>query len=76
VPEAINDNDPALESVSKSVRDQGLDLGEPWPLPEDFLLKEQVYASCWIIWGLVEIFPGFLGSLDKFRRYRSPQQRI
>jgi hypothetical protein len=47
VPEGFNDNDPGLEAGNKSVRDQRLGPGEPRPLPEDFLLTEQVYASYW-----------------------------
>jgi hypothetical protein len=47
VPEGIDNNDPGLEADNKSVRDQLLDSGEPRPLPEDFLLTGQVYASCW-----------------------------
>lgn len=45
VPEGFNDNDSELEAGNKSVRDQRLDPGEPQPLPEDFLLTGQVYAS-------------------------------
>jgi hypothetical protein len=45
VPDGLNDNDPGLESGNKSVRDQRLDPGEPWPVPEDFLLRGQIWHN-------------------------------